>query len=227
MLTLMNRFSKYSIAILGFLAITLSYAQEDRAEDISILDVDANGEVDALTDGLLLLRSMLGLTDDVLTTGVISSDATVSDATAIDSYITSMKDTTYGKLNSSGEAGADGTPAFEYDTPSSKSAELPQYSGAGSDYASILMFTVPSDGLYWVSLYTETWMNNNSTNAVNSLCAIFKNNTRYRQMTSNVHQHNIGIDLNLLGGDLVELRCASNTGGGFGMNSHGYLQKIQ
>ena len=108
MITLINRFSKYSIVILGFLAITLSYAQEERAEDISILDVDANGEVDALTDGLLLLRSMFGLADDVLTTGVISSDATVSDATAIDSYITSMKKTTYGKLNSSGEAGPAG-----------------------------------------------------------------------------------------------------------------------
>ncbi len=95
MITLINRFSKYSIVILGFLAITLSYAQEDRAEDISILDVDANGEVDALTDGLLLLRSMFGLTDDVLTTGVISADATVSDATAIDSYIMSIKDTTF------------------------------------------------------------------------------------------------------------------------------------
>ena len=108
MLTLINRFSKYSIVILGFLAITLSHAQDERAEDISILDVDASGEVDALTDGLLLLRSMFGLTDDVLTTGVVISDATVSDATAIDSYITSIRDTTYGKLNSSGEAGPAG-----------------------------------------------------------------------------------------------------------------------
>ena len=108
MLTLINRFSKYSIVILGFLAITFSHAQDERAEDISILDVDASGEVDALTDGLLLLRSMFGLTDDVLTTGVVSADATVSDATSIDSYITSIKDTTYGKLNSSGEPGPAG-----------------------------------------------------------------------------------------------------------------------
>ena len=50
MLTFINRLSKYSIVILGFLAITLSYAQEDRADDISILDVDANGQVDALTE---------------------------------------------------------------------------------------------------------------------------------------------------------------------------------
>jgi len=108
MLALMNRFSKYSIVIFVFLAITFSHAQDERAEDISILDVDASGEVDALTDGLLLLRSMFGLTDDVLTTGVVSADATVSDATSIDSYITSIKDTTYGKLNSSGEPGPAG-----------------------------------------------------------------------------------------------------------------------
>ena len=129
-----------------------------------------------------------------------------------------------------GADGADGTPAFAYDRPSwpsSRSPELPAYSGAVEDYASILMLTVPSEGLYWVSLYTETWANNNTTGPVNSLCAIFKNNSMYDQITQNVNLHNIAIALNLLGGDLIELRCASNTGGGFGMNSHGYLQKIQ
>ena len=99
MLTLLNRFSKYSIVILGFLAITLSYAQEDRADDISILDVDASGEVDALTDGLLLLRSMFELTDDALVTGVVdSANCKECDAEGIDSYITSIKGTTYGGL---------------------------------------------------------------------------------------------------------------------------------
>ena len=104
---------------------------------------------------------------------------------------------------------------------------MPAYSGAVEDYASILMLTVPSEGLYWVSLYTETWANNNTTGPVDSLCAIFKNNSMYGQITQNVNLHNIARALNLLGGDLIELRCASNTGGGFGMNSHGYLQKIQ
>ena len=122
MLTLINRLSKYSIVILGFLAITLSYAQEDRDENISILDVDSNGEVDALTDGLLLLRSMFGLTDDVLINGVVSPNASVTDSTAIDSYISLIKGTTYGELTSGGgsqgpqgekgdkgDAGADGS----------------------------------------------------------------------------------------------------------------------
>jgi trimeric autotransporter adhesin len=99
MLTLLNRLSKYSIAILGFLAISLSYAQDERADNISILDVDANGEVDALTDGLLLLRSMFELTDDALVTGAVdSANCTECDAEGIDSYITSIKGTTYGGL---------------------------------------------------------------------------------------------------------------------------------
>ena len=68
-----------------------------------------NGEVDALTDGLLLLRSMFGLTDDVLITGVVSADASVTDSTAIDSYISSIKGTTYGQLTSGiGPAGPQG-----------------------------------------------------------------------------------------------------------------------
>ena len=109
MITLINRFSKYSVVIFGFLAISLSHAQDDRADDLSILDVDGSGEVDALTDGLLLLRSMFGLTDDVLITGVVAADASVTDSTAIDSYISSIKGTTYGQLTSgSGPAGPQG-----------------------------------------------------------------------------------------------------------------------
>ena len=109
MLALLNRFSKYSVVILGFLTITLSHAQDDRAEDISILDVDGSGEVDALTDGLLILRSMFGLTDDVLITGVVAADASVTDSTAIDSYISSIKGMTYGQLTSGiGPAGPQG-----------------------------------------------------------------------------------------------------------------------
>ena len=131
-----------------------------------------------------------------------------------------------GSNGAKGDTGADGTPAFVYDRPSSK-PELPRYSGATEDYASILMLTVPSEGLYWVSLYTETWADISATGPINSLCAIFKNNSMYSQITQNVHLHNIAIALNLLGGDLIELRCASGEGGGFGMQSHGYLQKIQ
>ena len=118
MLTLLNRFSKYSIVIFGFLAITFSHAQDERAEDISILDVDANGEVDALTDGLLLLRSMFELTDDALVTGVVdSTNCKECDAEGIDSYITSIKGTTYGGLTpEAGPAGPQGEKGDKGDT---------------------------------------------------------------------------------------------------------------
>ena len=64
-----------TVIIFSLSMISASYAQSDRADDISILDVDANGNVDAPTDGLLILRSMFGLTDDALTTGLVASDA--------------------------------------------------------------------------------------------------------------------------------------------------------
>jgi hypothetical protein len=99
MLTLLNRLPKYFVVILGCLAISFSYAQEFRADDTSILDIDGSGEVDALTDGLLLLRSMFELTDDALVTGVVDSvNCKECDAEGIDSYITSIKGATYGGL---------------------------------------------------------------------------------------------------------------------------------
>ena len=111
MLNLLNRFVKYIAVILFGLSIaSFTYAQADRAEDISILDIDADGDVDALTDGLLLLRSMFGLTDDALATGVVDlTNCTECDATGIDSYISTIKGTTYGGLNSgTGPAGPQG-----------------------------------------------------------------------------------------------------------------------
>ena len=39
------------------------------------LDLDSNGEYDALTDGLLLLRRMFGLTGDALVSGVIADNS--------------------------------------------------------------------------------------------------------------------------------------------------------
>ena len=100
------------------LVINLSYSDSNRTDDVSILDVDANGEVDALTDGLLLLRSMFKLTDDALVTGVVdSANCKECDAEGIDSYITSIKGTTYGGLTpESGPAGPQGEKGDKGDT---------------------------------------------------------------------------------------------------------------
>ena len=110
MLILLNRSVKcLAIITLSLCMIGVSSAQSDRAEDISILDVDADGDVDALTDGLLLLRSMFGLTDDALATGVVDlTNCTECDATGIDSYISTIKNTTFAKLNEPGPTGPQG-----------------------------------------------------------------------------------------------------------------------
>jgi hypothetical protein len=76
MLVLLNRSLKFFVVImLSLCMISISYAEAGMAEKMSILDIDMDGNVDAPTDGLLILRSMFGLTDDALTTGLVVSDA--------------------------------------------------------------------------------------------------------------------------------------------------------
>lgn len=129
-----------------------------------------------------------------------------------------------GAVGPQGPQGPDGTPSFVYDI-SDPVSDLPQYDG--DVYADILLLSAPTDGVYWVSLYTETYTFTNMTDPVNSLCAIFKNGSIVGQYTQNIHQHDIGVAMTLKAGDIVELKCASNVGGGVALNSHGYLQKIQ
>ena len=54
------------------------------------IDIDGNGEADALTDGLVILRYLFGLRDDVLISDVVASNATLSDATDISAKIASL-----------------------------------------------------------------------------------------------------------------------------------------
>ena len=51
------------------------------------LDIDGNRQYDALTDGLLLLRSMFGLEGDSLISGTVAADAIYDDATDIQQRI--------------------------------------------------------------------------------------------------------------------------------------------
>jgi hypothetical protein len=48
---------------------------------------DGNGDVSALTDGLLALRYLFGLTGDALISGVIASDATRTTSAEIEAHI--------------------------------------------------------------------------------------------------------------------------------------------
>ena len=54
------------------------------------LDVDGNGKVDALTDGLIILRKLLGLSGTAITQGVIGVGATRT-AAEIEAYIQTLK----------------------------------------------------------------------------------------------------------------------------------------
>jgi hypothetical protein len=56
----------------------------------SNIDIDGNEKFDALTDGLLILRSMFGLTGDSLTSSAVADDALYKSAEEIESRITSL-----------------------------------------------------------------------------------------------------------------------------------------
>ena len=55
-----------------------------------LVDIDGNGTVDALTDGLVILRYLFGLRGDVLISGVIASDATVTLAGGVGAKMESL-----------------------------------------------------------------------------------------------------------------------------------------
>ena len=56
------------------------------------LDIDGSGSVDALTDGLLILRDLFGYSNSALVTGVISDSGTRTTSASIVDYISTIKD---------------------------------------------------------------------------------------------------------------------------------------
>ena len=58
-----------------------------------LADIDGNGEIDALTDGLLTLRYLFGLQGDTLISGVVASDATRKTAEEIEAHLETLKPT--------------------------------------------------------------------------------------------------------------------------------------
>lgn len=107
-------FLRYAFGLTGdalVSGIVASDAQYTTASDIeqelatvytSSGDIDGNGEVDALTDGLLLLRYLFGLDGDTLTAGVIGGGATLTDSATLEIYLsTLMPQAPYITLNGS------------------------------------------------------------------------------------------------------------------------------
>jgi hypothetical protein len=58
-----------------------------------LLDVDGNGQIDALTDGLLILRYLFGLEGDTLIAGVLAQDATRTTAIEIQTHLAGLTPT--------------------------------------------------------------------------------------------------------------------------------------
>ena len=56
------------------------------------IDIDGNEKFDALTDGLLLLRSMFELSGGPLITGVVADDAVYTSSSDIETRITALGD---------------------------------------------------------------------------------------------------------------------------------------
>jgi hypothetical protein len=55
-----------------------------------LADIDGNGDVDALTDGLLVLRFLFGFTGATLTNGAVGQGCTRCEAAAIQTYLQSL-----------------------------------------------------------------------------------------------------------------------------------------
>ena len=68
-------------------ALSSSEIEDELEAALAIADIDNNGEVDALTDGLLLLRYLFGLTDESLTDGAVGTGAGRSTIAAITQYL--------------------------------------------------------------------------------------------------------------------------------------------
>jgi len=74
--------------------------QEVSAEDVTnrlkalnpLLDVDADGEIRALTDGLLIIRSLFGFTDEALTSGSLGDKSKRRLSNQIEDYLTCLSD---------------------------------------------------------------------------------------------------------------------------------------
>jgi len=84
-----------SALVTGTIASDAAYTESADIESrIAILgdlaDIDGNGEIDALTDGLLTLRYLFGLEGDTLINGVVAGDATRTSAEEIEAHLETL-----------------------------------------------------------------------------------------------------------------------------------------
>jgi hypothetical protein len=84
-----------SALVTGTIASDATYTEsvniESRIATLGDLaDIDGNGDIDALTDGLLTLRYLFGLQGDTLINGVVADDATRASAEEIEAHLETL-----------------------------------------------------------------------------------------------------------------------------------------
>jgi hypothetical protein len=78
------------------------------------IDVDDNGVYDALTDGLLIIRHLYGLTDAALTAGAIGPNANRSDPAQVKEYLDGIQSALDVDANNAVEPATDGLMVLRY-----------------------------------------------------------------------------------------------------------------
>ena len=79
-------FSYYKQGVAGLYRTVLPVSPPN-PQSYAVLDIDRNGSVDALTDGLIVLRYLFGLRGPAMTANALADNATRMDAQAIESYL--------------------------------------------------------------------------------------------------------------------------------------------
>ena len=101
------------------------------------IDIDNDDRIDALTDGLLILRYLFELSGDTLTAGVVSDGAQRSNAADIESYL--LKLTTFGPVFTSSAtfSAAENQTSIGTVTATDADGDTLSYSISGTDVASV------------------------------------------------------------------------------------------
>ena len=108
-----------------FLFFSISTSSADNEIN---LDIDENGEYDALSDGLLIIRYLFGLTGDDLVSGILGSNSLVVEPIEIKSKLDSIRSHLDVDENGSVDALTDGLLILRYfcllyTSPSPRDAE--------------------------------------------------------------------------------------------------------
>ena len=130
----------------------------------SSLDIDGDGEVQALTDGLLIIRELFGFSGDSLITGAVSGSGTRVTGDSVVDYLKTIKDTDNdGTLDS-----LDSYPTDPYDGSAVPRVDLDSLQMTlveGTTYAGKIIATDPLGGSLSFSLLDRGDENANSNNS--------------------------------------------------------------